>query len=488
MKKFFWFPVVLAMVFSDTSPLLADTSSDVVSMLESMKQQMAKMQDTLDRQNLRLQQLESSKVLEGAAPSVPIQPSAVQTMSDADWQKGIQDNLGEAIPWLKGAKYGGDFRLRYEAFEYYDKQNDAGSTGTAADRTRNRFRLRLRWGFEKDYGDDWKVGFRLATGNTTDNTSTNQTLGNSGYFTFKNILVDRAYAVYTPAALKEKGIFKELKVGAGKLENPFFRYSTPIVWDADVTPEGAYEQANLKLVSTEDTHVNFQATAGQFITNENTAVESDAGLYGYQGALNVSTHRLGTEQPIDFTAAVSYYDYTNWFQTVASNSAGVSFLRTNTLLADDFRVLDIYPEVQFYIHRIPTTLWYDYAVNLANVGTDDFAQSAGNDIHDQDQAWGVGAKIGKLKKKGDFEFFYGYYEIGVNSVVAAFNESDFGGPGQNGFTNRKGHKFGLGYQLTDNIAINWTGYLVRPLSPSTVVANSTHEDVFRSQADVAYKF
>jgi hypothetical protein len=487
----------LALVFClGSSTAYADSSDQMMTMLESLKQQMSRMQETIDRQNVRIQQLESHRVLETPQANVPVSPSSGATMSDADFQKSLKDNVGEAIPWLKGAKYGGDFRLRYESFNFYDKNNDAGSTGTANDRTRNRFRIRLRWGFEKDFGDDWKAGFRLATGTTTEPTSTNQTLGNPGYFNFKTINVERAYAVYDPNGLKDYGALKGVKVGAGKFENPFLRYSTTIVWDADVTPEGIYEQANFSLVSTEENKLNLQTTAGQFIVNENAAVESDAAIYGYQGAVNYSTYNFGTDKPVDINLAASYYDYTNRFQTnlAANNTAATSYLRTNSIVADDFRVLDLYPEISFSVASTPVTLWYDFAKNLANVGTDDFRQSGGNDIHDTDTAWGAGFRIGKAKVKGSWEAFYGYYEIGANSVVAAFNDSDFGGPGTQGFTNRKGHKFGLGYQLTDNIVINWTGYLVRPLNPfNSTNANfglqfAQNEDVFRSQLDVVYKF
>ncbi len=487
MRKGVSLVLVIAVLLCGALPSYADSSADVQSMksmLEGMKQQMAKMQETIEQQNLRLQQLESTKVLETSQPSVPVQAAT----SDKDFQKSLKDNIGEVIPWLKGAKYGGDLRLRAETFDYYDKNNDAGSTGTAADRTRNRFRFRLKWGLEKDYGDDWKLGFRISTGNLTDQTSALQTMGNPGYFTFKDLVIDRAYALYTPAALANVGFLKGVKIGAGKFENPFLRYSSPIVWDADVTPEGLYEQANLELVSTEDTKVNFQGTAGQFIVNEGTAVESDAQVYGYQGALTLSTKSFGTEKPIDFTVAGAFYDYTNWFQTVTANSNGISFLRTNTLIADNFRVLDIYPEIAFHLGSVPATLWYDYATNLANVGTENLAGSGGNDIHDADEAWGVGFKIGKPKKKGEWELFYGYYEIGANAVVAAFNDSDFGGPGQVGATNRQGHKVGFGYQLTNSVSVNWTGYIVQPLNPSTSVASSTNEDVFRSQVDFNFKF
>ena len=125
---------------------------------------------------------------------------------------------------------------------------------------------------------------------------------------------------------------------------------------------------------------------------------------------------------------------------------------------------------------------------MGNVGTTDIAGSGNNDIHDTDTAWGYGIKIGKAKKKGDWDAFYGYYEIGANSVVAAFNDSDFGGPGEQGYTNRQGHKFGLGYRLTDNLTLNYTGYLVSPFNSTTLVANSRNESVWRSQADAVYSF
>ena len=488
MRRVLWLAALAALALTQTVPLFADSPGDVMSTLESMKQQMTKMQETIDRQNLRIQQLESHKVLETPQANTPVQPSQA-TMSDADFQKGIKDNIGEVIPWMKGTKFGGDFRLRMENFSFYDKNDDAGSTGTANDRARNRTRIRLRWGFEKDYGDDWKVGFRLATGSTTDQTGTNQTLGNSGYFNFKTFNIERAYAGYSPNGLKDRGVFKGVTIGGGKFENPFLRYSTPIVWDGDVTPEGIYEKATLQFVSTEDTKVNLYTTLGQFILNENAAVDTDAEMYGYQGALNVSTDSFGGgDMPVDITGAISYYDYPGWYQTVVNNTASTSYLRTNSLSADDFRVVDFYPEVQFYAKHTPVTLWVDYVQNVANVGTTDTAQSLGNDIHDKNEAWGIGLKIGKAKKKGDWETFYGYYVIGANAVVAAFNDSDFGGPGYAGYTNRIGHKFGLGYQLTDNILFNWTGYLVRPLDPSSIVASSTNEDVFRSQLDMGYKF
>jgi hypothetical protein len=74
--------------------------------------------------------------------------------------------------------------------------------------------------------------------------------------------------------------------------------------------------------------------------------------------------------------------------------------------------------------------------------------------------------------------------------VSAFSDSDFGGPDQSGYSNRKGHKFGLSYYLTDAVQVNWTGYVVEPFNvvSTAVAASSRSESVFRSQLDLVYKF
>lgn len=431
--------------------------------IQNMRGEITRLQQTVDEQNRRIEQLEARPARESS---------------------GGASTGTEAVPWMQGLKQSGDLRLRQEYFDFYDKTNDAGSTGTANDRSRNRFRVRLRWGLEKDLGEDWKAGFRLATGSSTDNVSTNQTLGNRGYFTFKDIFIDRAYAQYSPSAWKDRGAVKGVTIGAGKVENPFLRYSTPMVWDADVTPEGLYEKATFRLLDSGPDRLDLNVALGQFISNENAGTETDAEVYGYQGALTWSNKRFG-EKPLELTFAASYYDYPSWFQTVTNNTAGVSFLRTNTSALDDPRILDLYPEAAFHWRETPVTLWFDYAVN---VGSIDATREALDSAHSDDDGWGAGFKVGKASKKGSWEAGYGYFEIGANAVVAAFNDGDFGGPGYSGHTNRKGHKLAFTYQLTDAVSVGWAGFLVEPVNPTAAAANSTDESVFRSQVDLNYKF
>ena len=92
MKKAFTWAVAVLALLGQVSPVWADSSGDMMSMLDSMKQQMTKMQQTIDQQNARIQQLESKPAME-MQPSGAAQAAAPATISDADFQKGKIYNL-----------------------------------------------------------------------------------------------------------------------------------------------------------------------------------------------------------------------------------------------------------------------------------------------------------------------------------------------------------------------------------------------------------
>ncbi|HRZ87385.1 MAG TPA: putative porin, partial [bacterium] len=128
----------------------------------------------------------------------------------------------EMLPkWVQTMKWNGDFRLRNEW-----RQNPGIVPNLAGD---NRLRFRARVGFTSDINKETTFGFRLASGSATDATSTNQTMGTM--FTSKYIGIDQAYLEYRPGWL-----VKNLKVIGGKMPNPL--WTTDMIWDPDVTPEG----------------------------------------------------------------------------------------------------------------------------------------------------------------------------------------------------------------------------------------------------------
>ena len=69
------------LMLAQAVPAYADSSDQLMSMVQSLKAQMGRMQQTIDAQNVRLQQLESRKVLETPQPNVamPALPAGGQS-------------------------------------------------------------------------------------------------------------------------------------------------------------------------------------------------------------------------------------------------------------------------------------------------------------------------------------------------------------------------------------------------------------------------
>jgi len=179
----------------------------------------------------------------------------------------------EALPsWLKDWTFGGDLGVRFDQINRggtidVNKALNSGEdpvdivNGTASAK-RNRFRLRVRLGAERTIGDDFLIGFRIATsqastfggdaGNSrgddftrtfaSDPRSAWVTLGS--YFAPKGVFIDRAYIKWAPHLVD--GLVLEL----GKMPNFFTssEFSGDImVWDPDISPEGAQVQYGFRL-------------------------------------------------------------------------------------------------------------------------------------------------------------------------------------------------------------------------------------------------
>ncbi|MCW6533650.1 putative porin [Sphingomonas lycopersici] len=163
----------------------------------------------------------------------------------------------DSLPdWVRGIKLSGDFRFREEA-RFFDKGNalsfvnvgaiNAGppyNTDPATNpinpaiinsrRDRNYLRIRARIGLEAAIDPRLTAYIRIATGDQNNPDSTIQSLG--GYFSRKNIWLDRAYIDYRP--------IDGAHVYLGAMANPF--RASELVWDDDVNPDGgaiSYEHA-----------------------------------------------------------------------------------------------------------------------------------------------------------------------------------------------------------------------------------------------------
>jgi hypothetical protein len=325
----------------------------------------------------------------------------------------------------------GDARFRYEIRN--------GQTESEDTLQRNLSRYRLRLGLRGILADDWFFGVRLETG--TNPRSSNITFGDdsgggNGPFAKNSdgVFVGQAYLGY-------KG-FKDITLTAGKMPNPMI--TTLMVWDPDISPEGLAEQwkhtftialaggaeemetssyskdgmtlpekKNKKSEARAlkiDVFVNF----GQFIyddTNpENPVGPSPARIPNTDAFL--LAWQVGTKFtfPNNLYAQIApaLYNYTGngdsfnvHFQGGDPNLSNSASLAQNQTGINNLLVFDLPMEVGWKLGEIPMRFYADFAVNLDG---DERAEAAGHPGKgDQRYAYQIGAAIGQLKKKGEWQ-------------------------------------------------------------------------------------
>ena len=146
----------------------------------------------------------------------------------------------KSLDWLNRFSFSGDLRVRGEGF-----YQDHGPSANA----RTRLRYRLRFGAQMKVSDEILAGVRLASGDSNDPVSTNETLTN--IFTRKPISIDHAYLMLTPKESVGLGDFawSPITIYAGKFANNFFKpravMSSELIFDDDLSPEGFGETFTL---------------------------------------------------------------------------------------------------------------------------------------------------------------------------------------------------------------------------------------------------
>lgn len=358
------------------------------------------------------------------------------------------DSKGHAVPgWLDNLKFYGDLRLRYqgECFNW-------GPTGGSERKNRNRARFRLRFGFVKTWLDDQlEVGFRLASGDSSTPTSTNQTF--TGGFSDKEVWIDLAYARYSPKQVKG------LTVIGGKMKNPWLMNEAFL--DTDVNPEGIWAAYKPPCPGP----IQPFAGAGYFIFSESSS-GMDTIMFGPQAGL---TWKIGPD--CEWTAAAYYQDWDHYDVSGASANGNDSPLSS----IPGFGVLGVTNSFDFKVCDLPVKVFLDWAHNCQE--RDSTAK-----YEDDNNAYAVGVKVGKNKKKGDWSFKYVYAYVQANALPGAIADSDMA-------ANRMGHKVGGSYNLLDNLTVGVTLFWTQPIfSPTTTNLSATEDDSVKVEADLIWNF
>ncbi len=407
-------------------------------------------------------------------------------------QKAAQDAVKEeevakktkfdVSPGIRSIQLFGDVRLRYEsraATSTFPITGGGGAPANGADaETLDRWRYAVRVGIRGDLVEDWFYGLRLDTGVNPrsawvtfgNNVTANNTGGTAPYGkTGDGVFIGQAYMGWRATPW--------LTVQAGRMPNPVF--TTPMVWDPDINPDGIAERINFALNDQLTLFGNFgQYVYAQFTPNGdsgNLGFGSHEGYqFAWQGGVNYKFAEKTTAR-----VAVSFYNYSGFshgagFYGTGNNPSSNGFNGpfafsptgaqnvTPTTLAglqyanglNGLRYFEVPWEVNFPIGSLSARAFGDIAYNIqANQRA---AQGSFASLGSQGLAWQVGLGVGTnlgltmnqvAAKKNTWEARAYWQQIDLNALDPNLIDSDF----FEGRTNLQGLFMAFAYAPTDAI-------------------------------------
>jgi len=315
--------------------------------------------------------------------------------------------------------FAGDFRLRHER----TTKQEPGARPDIRD-PRNREVVRFRFGMSKRINGLFNFGARLATGSPDDPNTTDITLGD--FVNDLTISLDRVYMELT---------YKNLFLTGGKFANPL--RTTELVWDGDVNLQGfggSYTFSGAKKITPKLTGV-------YYVIDEQTSNPDSYMLGGQlQFAINASPN-------LSLTLAGAYYDYS--IKSLANANSGD--LLSNFLTPDgkaylsDFDLIDVIATVDYrgLGERFPVRLVGDIVKNNGAV-------------RGEEAGFAIDLYVGKISKKKDWRFQYGYALAENDAILAAFSHDN-----TTLASNYEQHTLGVDYVVIENTTLNVTLYHYR---------------------------
>jgi len=461
-------------------------------MLEQQQQQIQQLQNAMQQRDEQLRQTQN-QLQQAQATATAAQDKATSLGTAADdvkqsftkVQGDVEDlkanmttaalqtqdeqkKLSEATALLGRFRFGGDVRVRYENFTQDGTQ------------TRNRERIRLRFGVEGKLNEDFTAGLFVASGVLTDPTSTNETLTNM--FEKKTIGFDRGYITYNPS------YFKPLSITGGKFAYTWNR--TPVTFDSDLNPEGFSQKLSFDIKNPIVKNLTF--TGIQLLYNEASG-GADSFAAGGQIAskvqigsrwtmtpsysiLNWRNNDVILNQPTSVTGGSTAGPFAPNGVTncTVTDAGGVRHYCSQFLYSD----LILSNTIKTGIDKLPFNLLAEYLVNL---------NAASNASH----AYYIDANLGQTKNRNDVQFGYAFIRQEQDSVISSFNESDQRAP-----TNIVQHRLFFNWKVAKNTTLGYTQWIGRTLDSSLpnaklspgILPGQTEPYLKRGQLDLVYSF
>lgn len=361
--------------------------------------------------------------------------------------KAIKGKLSISGAFDNASLYG-DIRVRHET-RWSTAQNSP-----LIDYTRNRERYKITFGVKTETGN-WYSDLAFAMGST--GRSDNATIGSapsvsSAAWSNPTNGDNNKEILYVKRAMVGWKATDWLTLEAGRMANPF--YTTEMVWDKDLTMEGA------------DAKFNFKAgDAKIFVTGAAIQYKGDSKIYSGTGAgadtftNEVVIGQVGIESPLtaDLSgkAAVTYYKYGNVAGNFAPTFSGAAALGGNVTGTNNLEIFEIPAELNYkFSSKYGVKLFGDFAYNA---DADQRRTLAGYDAQKQsgdDRAYMLGLELksqeGKKEVAGDWVIkgwwqATGMFALDPNAVDSDFFDSKI---------NMKGGIFKGQYAIADNVFFN----------------------------------
>ncbi len=326
----------------------------------------------------------------------------------------------------------GDFRFRIE--------HDWNSTNAKGIQRENRSRLRYRSRFGLNYNLNKKssFGFRFRTGNLDDQQGPHVTIGgNTGEFSLVRIGLEKLFYQYKS---------KHLTTWVGKNAFPL-KKENELFLNNNVFPEGFA----LRLKKSFDKKLlnSLQFNTGHFIIQSNNKTfDQDAYLQVFQFATEHFNKKLNL-----FPALYYFNNINNFPDQKGSYTLTYSILHFGA---------------KYKLLQKPNfSLGIEYYLN-----TQDYSQmdSIPRNLRNEREGLVITAKLGQLKKKGDWQFNLYYARLEKFSIVDYFAQNDWArwdytsvNATGSRLSNFQGVEIRLGYAFEEQFNLVLRTYFVRQL-------------------------
>lgn len=353
--------------------------------------------------------------------------------------------------WASRVTLKGDLRYRHEQIS--DETLNSSGVQSTADRSRHRVRARIN--AEVNATDSIRLGIGLSTTEGGDPRSANATL--SGMFSRKSLDLDLAYFDWKFADWGS--------LIGGKMKQPFFKPGQSLFWDSDLNPEGLAVSFSRGI---------YFGTAYNYWVNEvsgpESASTSDTMLHGLQ---------VGAQLPVGastLTLAAHYFDLSAaegrapFYNNNAFGNTTITLPSGSTVLANDYRVINVSAQLGANIGELPIQVWADVAQN--------------QDADDLGMAWAAGVMFGKASDYRTWELGAAYQVLEKDALFAQFIDADFGG----GVSDNEGFVLRAAYAPVKNWLLNATYFMTERNADVANAVGQVGVDYDRWQVDFTVKF